>query len=303
MRFRRTFSALLGVLGTLLIGITVTLFLVFPRVVNHIADLLGNMGVASDGSAIPVDIRQGLIHVLIALLIDIFLLYFFIWRPTKALRESYQITGLVVRKGEGQAFIDTESVRQRVLNALAKIADIQHADVIVTNDEGRAIIKLNIITDLAVNGPQKKNEINREVRKIVKDQLGIDVSGKPTINFTLAPEQPPVPLIPAGIPPRETLPVETPPPAPVIIPEPVVVSPPPVVTTVTESEPPPTELSWNETPRIQPLPYHEDTILVPEPMVHDEPEDDEPQEVVSEIPPADTLPESDNDDDQPVDVA
>src|SRR5262249_12432861 len=144
-------STLLGVLGTLLIGIFATLFLVFPRVVNQLADLLGNMGVGREGSFLPVDAQQGLIHVLIALIIDIFLFYFFIWRPTKDLREAYQITGLVVRKGEGQAFIDTESVRQRVLNAIAKFTDIQHADVVINNDNGRAMITLNIITDLALN--------------------------------------------------------------------------------------------------------------------------------------------------------
>jgi hypothetical protein len=143
------------------------------------------------------------------------------------------------------------------------------------------VIRLNIITDLALNGPQKKNEINREVRKIVRDQLGIDVSGKPTINFTLAPEQPPVPLIPAGVPPRE---------------EPA--SPPPIVTDIPEPTPP------MFTSRFEPNPpapesviVHEEVVPAPEPIVHDEPEP-EPPSFVNEVPPADTMPSFTVDDDE-----
>ena len=299
MRFRRTLSALFGVLGTLLIGIVVTLFLVFPRVVNQLADLLGNMGPAREGSLLPVDLQQGIIHALIALVIDIILFYFFIWRPTKELRETYQITGLVVRKGEGQAFIDTESVRQRVLNAIAKIGDIQHADVIVNNDNGRAVIKLNIITDLNLNGPQKKNEINREVRKVVRDQLGLDVSGQPTINFTLAPEQPPVPLIAAGATPGETQHVQ-PAPSATNAPEPEPAPPP--VTPVPEQAAPPVRPTGFGYRQPEPPPSHEEPVPAPEPIVHDEPELEQTTPV-NEMPPADTLPESDTDEDQPAGAA
>ena len=60
------------------------------------------------------------------------------------------------------------------------------------------MIRLNIVTGVEINGPKKKNEINREVRKIVQDQLGVEVAGKPTINFTLAGSELGVPQIASG---------------------------------------------------------------------------------------------------------
>ena len=196
MRIRRILGTFLGVFGTFFIGLIITLFLVFPRVVNQLADLFGNMGNTLDG--LPFDWGQAAVHVAIAVVIDLLLVYFFILRPTRRLRESLDTPGLEVRKGAGRAYIDTESVRQRVIAAVGKVADIQHADVLVENESGRAIIRLNIVTDVLLNGPKKKNEINREVRKVVEDQLGVDVKGKPTINFTLTNEAGPVPMIAAG---------------------------------------------------------------------------------------------------------
>ncbi len=196
MRLRRILGTGLEVLGTFFIGLTITLFLVFPRVVNQLASVLGNMGDTPGGP--PFEWGQAALHVAIAVVIDALLLYFFIVRPTRRLRDSLEAPGLEVRKGAGRAYIDTESVRQRVIAAIAQVADIQHTDVIVQNEAGRAVIRLNIVTDVLLNGPKKKNEINREVRKIVEDQLGVDVKGKPTIIFTLSTEADSVPLIGAG---------------------------------------------------------------------------------------------------------
>ncbi len=222
MRFWKSLSVFLGALGAILIGVVATLFLVFPRLINRLADVLGTMG--EPGGAL--DPRQAAIHGIIALVIDLILLYFFVWRPLRVLRDSTDSRGLVVRKGEGRAYIDAESVRQQVYNAISKIAGIEHAEVNIGNDEGRAVIQMNIVTDLSLNGPKKKNEINREVRKIVQDQLGVDLSDKPTINFSLVPVGPEVPLIASSaasrtdttpepiirsLPPREIPQPETPP--------------------------------------------------------------------------------------------
>jgi hypothetical protein len=193
LRLRRTLSTLIGILGALFIIISVWLFLVFPRVVNQIADVLGNMGYGEP--PFNVNMREGVIHAVIALVLSLIIAYFFMWRPTRRLRESFNTPGLVIRKGEGQAFIDTESVRQQVLQAIGSITEIRHADVNVSNDSGKANIQLNIMTDISLNGPKKKNEINREIRKIVQDQLGLEISGKPTIHFSLTPPVPEVPMI------------------------------------------------------------------------------------------------------------
>jgi hypothetical protein len=196
VRLRKTLRTMFGVLGALLIIILVWLFLVFPRVVNQLADLLGQMGTGDN--IFMVDLGMGAVHALIALVITVIVAYFFIWRPTRQLKESLDAPGLIIKKGEGIGYVDTESVRQQIFAAISKFTDIKRADVNVENDAGRALIRMSIVTDILLNGPQKKNEINREVRKIVQDQLGIDIQGKPMINFSLSPLVPETPLITSG---------------------------------------------------------------------------------------------------------
>ncbi len=218
MRFLRILRTYVGILGVIFIGAIVTLFVVFPRVVNMLADLLGNMGT-------PLEAGPAALHGAIALVIDLVLAYFFIWQPVRRLSESLESPGLRVRKGEGTAYIDTESVRQRIVSALSKVADIQQAEVSVGNEAGRALIRLNVVTDVGINGPKKKNEINREVKKVVQDQLGVEVSGQPTINFTLGGREPGAsmpaiassvsePVSPASTPISVSKPLTPPPPAP-----------------------------------------------------------------------------------------
>src|SRR5258708_8104693 len=219
MRFLRILNAYIGVLWVIFIGAIVTMFLVFPRVINVLAGLFGQMGD-------PLDASQAALHGVIALVIDLILAYFFVWRPIRHLRESLDVPGLRVRKGEGTAYIDADSVRQRILSAISKVADIQHADVSVLNESGRAVIRLNILTGIEINGPKKKHEINREVRKIVQDQLGVEVSGKPIINFTLAGAEPGVPLIASGARPASSAPASEPVPAKTVPVPPRVVTPP-----------------------------------------------------------------------------
>ncbi|MEP7284891.1 MAG: hypothetical protein ABI947_03890 [Chloroflexota bacterium] len=193
MALLKVLRTLMGIIGTLFIGITVTLFLVFPRVVNRLADLFGSMSVGDN--FLNVDPIIGAVHLAIAVVIDIILFYFFIWWPTERLRASLDRQGLRIRKGEGQAYIDTESVRQQIFAAISQIREVKQADVKIVNDTGKALIQLNLVTDISINGPKKKSEISREVRKVVQDQLGVELSAPPTISFSLAPVAPPVPLI------------------------------------------------------------------------------------------------------------
>ncbi len=177
MRFLRTLRMLLGMLAVIFIGITVWLFLVFPRLANMLADLLGTN---------PEEPAHWLAAIVITLILGI-LAYFWIWLPFRRFREALHGAGLVVQKGQGRAFMDTESVRQQIYAAVTKIHDIQRTEVTVTNDLGRAIVQLNILTDNNINGPKKKQEISREVSKVVQDQLGIQLANAPTINLSLVP--------------------------------------------------------------------------------------------------------------------
>jgi hypothetical protein len=68
-----------------------------------------------------------------------------------------------------------------------KVSDVQRTDVTISNDLGRAVVQLGVTTENTIQGPKKKQEISREVRKIVEDQLGIRLAGEPIINISLAP--------------------------------------------------------------------------------------------------------------------
>jgi hypothetical protein len=177
---RDLFQILPGILAAIFIGATVTLFVVFPRVVNELANLLGQMGD-------PLELLPALIHSGVALLIDFLLGYFFVVRPLQRFRRSRGARGLIVRKGQGVAFMDTESVRQQIYAAISKIDAVKRTEVSVTNDLGRAEIQLNILADNQINAAKKKQEIRRETKKIVEDQLGIALAGEPVINMRLEP--------------------------------------------------------------------------------------------------------------------
>jgi hypothetical protein len=177
---RDLFQILPGILAAIFIGATVTLFIVFPRVVNELANLLGQMGD-------PLELLPALIHTGVALLIDFLIGYFFVVRPLQRFRRSRGARGLIVRKGQGVAFMDTESVRQQIYAALSKIDAVKRTEVSVNNDLGRAEIQLNILADNQINAAKKKQEIRRETKKVVEDQLGIALANEPVINMRLEP--------------------------------------------------------------------------------------------------------------------
>lgn len=178
-------NRLLGILATIFIAVVVALFLVLPQVVNQLADLLGNMGRTPDQAF---EWGQAAIHVAIAAVIDLPLLWFFVITPILGMfARRGGGEGLVVQKGQGIAYMDRESVRQQVYAAVTKIKDIERVEVSIDNDRGRAAILMNILTQNTISGPQKKQEIRRELRKVVEDQLGIRIAGEPTINISLKP--------------------------------------------------------------------------------------------------------------------
>jgi hypothetical protein len=213
---RRVWRVLPSILAGLFIIVVIWLFVVFPRVVNQLADLLGNMGD-------PLIATEQLIHTVIALVASLIPLYFLIIRPYLNVKLPHDGHGLVVRQGQGVAYIDTESVRNQVYRAVTEIGAIKRTEVSIESDGGRAAVLLNLTTENNINGGRKKQEIRREVKKVVEDQLGVQLAGEPTINFRLANIEPdipqatpePVPTPPAArpiyVPPAPT-PVGAPPP-------------------------------------------------------------------------------------------
>jgi hypothetical protein len=202
-------------LAAIFIGMTATLFLVFPRVVNWLADQLGNMGD-------PIELVPALTHWAIALLINFVLLYLYVFRPLQHFRRARRAQGLVLRKGEGVAFMDAESVRQQVFKAVSHVDSVQRTEVSVSNDLGRAVVQVNVLVDNQINGVKKKQEIRREIKKVVEDQLGVGLASEPVINIRLAPigqevpyaTSPEAPYSPPPAPSRTAAPAPIPAPSP-----------------------------------------------------------------------------------------
>lgn len=179
-RFLRTlYSVFPQVLAGVFIVAVIWLFLVFPRVVNMLADLLGNMGT-------PLDVVQGFIHAVIAFLASLLPAYFLIWRPMRQRHFAMDGQGLIVRQGQGVGYIDTESVRQQVYTAVSRVGAVKRAEVTVENALGKAQVLVNVVTENNITGGRKKGEIRREIKKVVEDQLGVQLAGEPWINFKLA---------------------------------------------------------------------------------------------------------------------
>jgi hypothetical protein len=174
----RILKDLFVVLAAIFIGVVATIFLVFPRVANDLATALGSMGD-------PLNTTTAIIHGAVALAIWAALLFLIILPALGDVRRPRDARGLSVRKGQGVAYIDTESVRQQVFSAVTRVPNVQHTEVSINNRDGRADILLNIQTDASINAGKKKAEIRREIMKVVEDQLGVRVAMEPTINLSL----------------------------------------------------------------------------------------------------------------------
>ncbi len=236
------FRLLPNILGVVFIATTTMLFLVFPRVVNQLADLFGTMGTAPEWPY--VEWGPGIVHGVIAALIWIVLFLLFVWQPYRRLviARRYLKEGLVVRAGRGLAFIDPESVRQQIVGVVSKVADIDHTEVSVDNDGGRAAVRLNVLAANSIIGPKKKVELTREVKKVVEDQLGVRLAGEPAITISLTPAGK-VPGVSAqeNLPPRPVAPVRAAPPLGGPMPEPVKAPPLPSTPPARSEQPPKAE--------------------------------------------------------------
>lgn len=180
---RDVWRQLPGILAALLIGATALLLLAFPRTLADLANWVGS----SDTFVVV------LLRWFAALAINAGLIWFFIVKPLTHLRKARRTSGLVVRRGQGVAFLDTESARQQVFSAVSKVTDVQKVEVTVLNDLGRAEVTVNVLTHHDINGIKKKGEIRREIKKTLEDQLGLGLAQEPVINLRLSQTGPEVP--------------------------------------------------------------------------------------------------------------
>lgn len=208
---RELLRLLPGMLGALFIGVTASLFVVFPRVVNWLADRLGNMGD-------PLDVGQALVHWAVALIINLALIYFYVFRPLQRLRQARRAQGLIVRRGQGVAYVDAESARQQVYGAVSALPAVQRVEVTVGNSQGRAEVQLNVLVDREIHAAKKKQEIRREIKKVVEDQLGVALAGEPVINIRLTPLGTDIPYAVTTEAPYTPPPARPAPPPPVVMP-------------------------------------------------------------------------------------
>ena len=217
-------------LAALFIGTTLTLLIAFPRLMNELADVLGTQPT----TAIII------LHLAIAFVIDFLLFYIAFVLPWRRAHRVWDLQGLIVEKGQGRAYIDIESARQQVYSAITRVPDVQRAEVNIDNELGKATVRLSVVTTPNINGPRKKQEINREIRKVIQDQLGVRLAGEPSINFSLVQPESRIP-VPAASPVMSTLPAPTPTPAPppVVVAAPLPATPAPSrLTPPTLAEPP-----------------------------------------------------------------
>jgi len=188
MRFLRTIVKVLpGIIAAIFIGTILTLLIAFPRVINELADVMSTQ---------PTNIAIAA-HWLIAFIIDVLLIYIAIILPWRRVRETWDLAGLIVKRGPGRAYMDVESVRQQVYAAVVHVPDIQHTEVAIENKEGRAKVTIDVISSPAINAPRKKANLRREIHKVLINQLGIHLAGEPIITIHLA-------SLPADIPSKET---------------------------------------------------------------------------------------------------
>jgi membrane protein implicated in regulation of membrane protease activity len=175
----RAILAIVNDIASIIAGIILAalaiLFLIFPA---WIIELAQNIGLKTS------DTGTVIVYWLLAFALVLPILYLLVFIPLLRLRPR-RGDGLAVRKGQGVGYIDPESVRQQVYISVTRIGGIQRAEVSIDNENGRADVRVNLQTESNINAPKKKQEVRREIKKVVEDQFGVALASEPTINMRL----------------------------------------------------------------------------------------------------------------------
>lgn len=148
-----------------------TLFLVFPEVIEEIAREIQNQ---EDG------VRIGLVAV--ALVVDALLIWVIV-QEFRAVRQN--VRGLLVRSSDATAKVSLESVEKNLEAQITKLEDIFATRADVQAERGRVLVELEIDARDTIDVRKKTREINRDITRIVDKQLGLSLGNKPIIKFNL----------------------------------------------------------------------------------------------------------------------
>ncbi len=202
----------------LLVGIALTVFLLWPAVVS---DLAGSVAEIS-----PV------LRLLLAAAVDLVLLALLFVQFRSNRRP--ETTGLMMRAPGAVTEVSIDSARDRILKAVSDVTDVVSVEAQVRPVRGRAEIDLDVeVLGDDVRLPDKQRDINRALKQVINKQLGLQMAGRPRVRIRLHGEKPAATVPPACV---EPAPPVSPAPLPPVVERPVPVEPAPPVERAPEPE-------------------------------------------------------------------
>lgn len=170
MRFLKRISL---VFGELALGLFVIILLASPATVRLWIEQVESLNFI---------IRLGLAIVINVAMFFVILMQ--LRRPRNAQKDD-----LVVKISGAIADVSVDSVRERVTKAVHAIADVSSVDTKIRAKDGKADIDLQVVmTGSDINVPKKQKQINAVVKKLIKEQLGLQLAGKPRVHIRLESE-------------------------------------------------------------------------------------------------------------------
>ncbi len=156
------------VLLTLLLIAGITLFLLFPKIVN------GWSATLSDQSP--------LIPVVVTVILDLILLALLYIQVRPDPRD--RVSGLMMQASGAITEVSVDSTRARILKAVGDVPEVVSADAEVKPVHGRADIELQVtVLGHDVELPAKQKEINRALNQVIHKQLGLRMAGQPRVHI------------------------------------------------------------------------------------------------------------------------
>lgn len=157
------------IMAELALAIFITILLVSPVTIRTWVDAVNDLNLL---------IRLGAV---IGINIGFFRLITMQIRKRKILNND----DLIVKISGVIADVSLDSVRERVTKAVQAIKDVDSVDTKVRAKDGKADIDLQVVMIGTINVPKKQKEVNQVIKKVVTEQLGLDLAGKPRVHIRL----------------------------------------------------------------------------------------------------------------------
>jgi hypothetical protein len=161
---------MLLITGELLLTVFITILLVSPATVHGWIDVVSELNLI---------IRRGIV-------IAINLIFFRIILNQLKIRKVIHTDNLIVKVSGVVADISVESVRKRVIKAVHGVPNVSLVDTKVRAKGGRVDVDLQVVmTGTQINIPKKQKEVYQVVKKLLTEQLGLRLAGKPRVHIRL----------------------------------------------------------------------------------------------------------------------